>query len=275
MRAVVALLLASALAGAAARAEAPAGVPPPPPLLLPPEDPAAIEPPPVDPADPSPPPEVRAPPPAPDAKKGPVVVQRPSGDASIQGAVAGAAGGLFGATLGAAALVTGALFPGTPPVLLLLLAPTLPALSSFFAGAAVLAFAVDKPTADDWGTVAGCAAIGCIGLAVIVGGVGGLGVGTSCGSCSNPCAWPGSSSSSSGNPDVIWSTAAAGLGSAIGLGVGAAIGFLAGASTGDALPLLLGGAAGSAIGGGVGGAIGGGVVGAGQTGRPTTVEIRP
>jgi hypothetical protein len=72
-------------------------------------------------------------------------------------------------------LVYGALAPQQPPVIVLFVAAAAtPALAAFLGGSAVVAFAVDKPRAEDWGSVAACSAVGCLALGIGLGALTGF-----------------------------------------------------------------------------------------------------
>ena len=180
---------------------------------------------------------------------------------ALGGALAGALGGVVGAGAGAALLFWGALTPDVPEVALLAAAVATPAVAAFFGGSSVLVFAVDSPTAEDWGSVAGCTALGCLGVLAAFSGGGGLSLGTGCGSCGDP--FYGARGSTHA---ALWGTAGSGLGAAIGLAVGAVTGavFIEGEPSGTvngpatvAVSAGIGGILGAAAGGALGGAIGG------------------
>ncbi|MBI1946630.1 MAG: hypothetical protein HYS27_13105 [Deltaproteobacteria bacterium] len=246
----------------------PAGVPPPPPLLAddPADDPALPTTAPTDTAPTVAPSQAPASPPDPP----PLVVTRHDDELlprPLRGGLATAAGAGLGAAAGASFLLWGALAPGTPVAVLLLAAVATPALSAFLAGSLFVAFAIERPTVDDWGMVAGCTAVGCLALGLIVlGGAGGLGsIGTGCDVPSSCCgSTTPASSSSRGDEGAIWATAGGGLGAAIGLGVGA----LAALTMLDATPnaalgptLAASAGAGMVIGALAGGALGGAIAG--------------
>jgi hypothetical protein len=261
-------LLGAVLGATPSRAE---DVPPPPPVLVPEElQPETVEPlvEPAEPAAPEPPPTL-APekaPVKPDPPAAPIVTQTHLLPGAARGAMAGAAGAAFGASMGAAVLFWGAfLGPDVPELALLVVGAATPAVAAFFGGTSMLAFVVEAPTADDWGSVAACTAVGCIavGLAVL-GGAGGLSVGTGCGT--GACGDPIGGSSSRGSHAATWATAGSGVGTATGLAVGALTGLIlvagepspsVNASGSVAVSAGVGALLGAIAGGAIGGAIGG------------------
>lgn len=249
----------------------PAGVPPPPPLLV--EDPVddvvpaapAASPEPVEFAKPTTP---RTP-----VTRAPVVTHRDPSPLPrpLRGGLATAAGAGLGAGLGASFLFWGTMTPGTPQLVLLLGAAATPALAAFLAGSLFVMLAIERPALDDWGMVAGCTAVGCLALGLIVlGGAGGVGsIGSGCNvpnSCCGSSSAPGASSSSGGGDEAaLWATASGGVGAAVGLGLGAlaALTMIDATPNASAVPTLAASAgAGMVIGALLGGAVGGAIAGA-------------
>jgi hypothetical protein len=191
-----------------------------------------------------------------------VEIQQLSGAA--RGALAGGAGATLGAGTGAALLFWGALAREVPDVALLVVGAATPALAAFFGGSSVLAFVVDSPTADDWGSVAACTAVGCLAVGVAALGGGGLSVGTGCGT--GTCSDPFGGSRTDRRHIAMWGTAGSGVGTAVGLALGALTGFILVAGEPSqtvngpatvAVSAGIGGIIGAAAGGAVGGAVGG------------------
>jgi hypothetical protein len=176
----------------------------------------------------------------------------------VWGTLVGVSGAVLGASVGVGFLLSDYAVQ-VPDFVAIIGVLSVPALSALAAGSLVLALVVENPTADEFGGVLACSALGCAGTWFVL--ALGLGGGCSPGSCGNSpncgdsCLDGGSNSNSSDRG--LPAAAAAGIGSLAGLLLGGLVANSSAEGDVDALRVYaaVGLMAGAVLGGGVGGFI--------------------
>lgn len=171
------------------------------------------------------------------------------------GTLVGVSGAVIGASVGVGFLLSDYAVQ-VPDFVALIGVLSVPALSALAAGSLVLALVVENPTADEFGGVLACSALGCAGTWFIL--ALGLGGGCNPGSCgSSPTCGDNCLDGGSGGDRGLPAAAAAGIGSLAGLMLGGLLANSSAEGDVDALRVYaaVGLMTGAVLGGGVGGLI--------------------